>query len=651
MSEPTVYYYGKNKAAKVNGQWWKEPDNGKRADAIVGCATLIAHRQRTRRRLANLYAQMYSNQRLDSVYHLGTARQQTQVYTDPYGMGTRLVLNVTQSCVDTVAAKIAKNRTRVRFLTTGGNWKAQQKIKLLTKFGDGLFDQCGVYPAGQQMFVDGCIFEGGILKVLTEPDGSIKVERVLPIEILVDDGEAIYGNPRTMFQELIADRDVLIDRHCDKKTNKGREDARKLSDAPGYDPISGKDSGDSSLVRVYEGWHLPSLRDSADGVHAIATSGVCLVSEKWEKETFPFVKFSWNRRLSGWWGQPLAEQLLPLQLELNNMMERARTALQHMAVPRWLLPIGSGVDEDSINDDPRGSFMYYNADKPPPQPFVAPALPREFYDRMYRIKEEAYEISGVSQLSASGVKPAGLNAKIALEEYRDIETERFIIPGQNFELAHVQLMGLMVDAARDMYAAGKAFRVRAPGAKFLEQIDWKSIDLDKEKYTIGRFPASLFPNSVSGRVQRAQDLMENGWIDKEEALRLMDVPDLEPVVSLRLASMDAIRRQIDNILEDGNYASPEPYLEAPRALRMAQGAFLKAQNEGCPEEHLDLLDRWVQELDERVQSMTPQAPAVDPAAQQAATAQQAQMQVDPAMQMAAVQTGGVPALPSYTASV
>lgn len=644
----TYYYNGRGATQKVNPRWWAEKDPGKRADAIVGAAKLIAERQRSRRRLANLYAQLYSNQTLSSVYHLGTAKQQAQTYTDPYGMGTRLTLNVVQSCIDTAASKIAKNRTRVRFLTTAGNWAQQKRSKLLTRFGDGLFDAGGVYPAGQRMFTDGCIFEGGVLEVFTEPDGSIKVERVVPIELLVDDAEAIYGNPRTMFRQLVADRDVVIERFCDRKTVAGRDNAKRLADEAGYDPITGSASADSNLIMVTKAWHLPSLRDSADGVHAIAIQGATLHSEQWSQPRFPFVKFSWNDRLTGWWGQPLAEQLLPIQLELNNMVEKARIALRHMAVPRWLLPVGSGVDEDSINNDPRGSFLYYNADKPPPQPFVAQALPREFYERMYRLKEEAYEISGVSQLAASSVKPAGLNAAVAIEEFRDIETERFVIPGQRFEQAHVDLMGLMVNAARDMYKAGVKIRVRAPGTKLLEEIDWKNIDLDEDQYVIQRFPSSLLPNSVAGRLQRVEDLMAGGWIDKEEGLRLLDAPDLEPVVSIKLASLDAIRRQIDLILEDGEYASPEPYIESARALRMAQGAFLKAQSQGCPEDRLDLLDRWVQELDERVQSQAAPAMAADPAAQQAQVAQQAQMQAqitgDPRQQM----MGGTPALPSMT---
>lgn len=644
----TTYYYNGQGKAQINTRWWAEPSSSKRADAIVATAGAINERQRTRKRLANLYAQLYSNQTLGSIYHLGTARQGAQQYTDPYGMGTRLTLNVVQSCIDTVSAKIAKNRTRVRFLTTAGNWKQQKRAKLLTRFGDGLFDAAGVYPAGQKMFVDGCIFEGGILEVYTTPDGSVCVDRVVPIELLVDDAEAIYGNPRNMFRQMVADRDVVTERFCDRKTVVGRDNAKRLADEPGYDPITGSQSSASNMIMVTKAWHLPALRDSADGVHAIAIQGACLHSEQWKRPQFPFVKFSWNDRLAGWWGQPLAEQLLPIQLELNNMVEKARIALGHMAVPRWLLPIGSGVDEDAINDDPRGGFMYYNADKPPPQPFVAPALPREFYERMYKLKEEGYEISGVSQLAASSVKPAGLNAAVAIEEFRDIETERFVIPGQRFELAHVQLMGLMVNAARDMYQEGKAIRVRAPGSKLLEEIDWKNVDLDEDQYSITRFPSSLLPNSVAGRLQRVEDLMAGGWIDKEEGLRLLDAPDLEPVVSIKLASLDAIRRQIDLILEDGEYASPEPYIESARALRMAQGAFLKAQSEGCPEDRLDLLDRWVQELDERVHAQAAPALGADPAAQQAQIAAQAQGQAqitgDPRMQM----MGGTPALPSMT---
>jgi hypothetical protein len=648
MSE-TVYYYNTGGKQVTNPRWWTLSEASDVGGSVVAGARAIMARQSSRRRLANLFAQLYSNQRLSSVYELGTTKNQAAVFTDPYGLGTRGTYNVVQVVVDTAAAKIAKNRTRVRLLTTDGNWRQARQAKQLTRFVDGLFDAAGVYPQGQEMFIDGCVFEGGLLKVYSLPDGTICADRVLPIEVLVDDLEGMYGRPRNLYHRQLTHRDVARSR-CDRKTQKGREAYARLADVPGEDPISGKLSGDSDMVALVEAWHLPTYDEAGDGRRAVAFDGGLVEVGDWKREYFPFTKFSWNSRRVGWWGQPLAEIVLPIQLQLNHFLEKERIAIDHMCVPRWLLPIGSGVSLDAINDDPRGSILEYNSDKPPPQPFTANAMPPQFYERLDKLKSEAFELAGISQLSASAVKPAGLNAAVALQEYRDAEEQRLVIPGQRFEEAHVQLAKLMINEARWLYHEKglKDLKARAPGSKFIEEIKWSDVDLREDQYTIQRFPSALLPNSVAGRLQRVEDLIQGGWIDREEGLRLLDAPDLERIVSPRLASLEAIRRQIDLILEDGDYSSPEAYLEPSRALAVAQGEFLTAQAQGAPEDRLDLLDRWIQELDEKVQRMAaeaqPQQPQPMASQQQVSPEQAAAEQAGMVPQL----MGGTPALPSFT---
>ena len=46
----------------------------------------------------------------------------------------RVQMNICQSMVDTVTAKVTSSYPKVQFLTDGGSFKAQQKAKRLTKF-------------------------------------------------------------------------------------------------------------------------------------------------------------------------------------------------------------------------------------------------------------------------------------------------------------------------------------------------------------------------------------------------------------------------------------------------------------------------------------------------------------------------------------
>ena len=57
---------------------------------------------------------------------------------------------------------------------------------------------------------------------------------------------------------------------------------------------------------------------------------------------------------------------------------------------------------------------------------MTPAFINEQYMKTVQIlKEQAYELVGISQLSAQSSKPAGLNSGIALTTMEDIESDRF----------------------------------------------------------------------------------------------------------------------------------------------------------------------------------------------------------------------------------
>ena len=71
--------------------------------------------------------QLYSNQNIQSLQ--GDGYDQPDPFDDD-----RLVLNVVQSVINAVTAKISTNRPRCMPLTEGGNWFLQEQAKDLGKF-------------------------------------------------------------------------------------------------------------------------------------------------------------------------------------------------------------------------------------------------------------------------------------------------------------------------------------------------------------------------------------------------------------------------------------------------------------------------------------------------------------------------------------
>ena len=592
---PVVYHQSGNTAGRgaVNPRWWDQDDP---SASIIEVAGGIERDQQMRRMRDLVHASLYANQPLDSLYQLGVMKTPAG-WWDPLGIGHKLTWNIVQVIIETAAAKISKNRPRPMFLTSGGNYSLQRRAKGLSKFVEGVFDAGRVYQEGQRCFIDGCVFDAGIMKVYV--DGSeIKYQRVLPAEILVDDTEAVYGQPRSLYQSVYAHRDLLIEAFGSKKTEEGRRLIDKIKAAKGVDPANQLGAGD--MIRTVEGWHL-AAGDDHKGRHCIIIDGASLFSEEWTKSYFPFPWFKWGDRLVGMWGQGLAERLVGVQLEITKLLRRIQEAIHKMAVPRIYYEKGSEVTKSKYSNE-IGIFIPFVGQ--PPREMVAQAMSPEVYQHLERLYAKAFEIARLSQLSAIGQKPAGLDAAVALREFHDIENEGFVVVGQRYEQFYLDAARITVDMARELYES-RDKRVKAPGTRLLEEIAWRDVNMKEDQYVMRAFPVSLLPTTPAGRLQKVQELLNGGLIDREMALSLLDFPDIEGAISLHTSAVDDIRRVIENIVEHGEYETPEPAQNLPLMLKMAQSAYLKARNDGVVEKRLDLLLRLMTETQETISDLGP----------------------------------------------
>ena len=582
-------------------RWWKENEPGKHIGAVV---KRLEADQGDRLRTWLAYARLYANQSIDSLYaagmYLGSGARNPMA---------RVTYNLAGAVVDTAAAKIAKNNPRPLFLTTGGVWSQRKRGKLLGQFVEGVFDATGAYEEGKRAFVDGAVFGDGFVKIYADPDSAeIKIERVLPHEVWVDETEGMYGCPRAVYQRQFIHRDVLLDQY-------GKDDEVRayIDAAEGANPGRGG-SQTSDMIAVYEGWRLPSRPGAKDGVHSIAVMDGQLWSGPWTKDYFPFARFTYAPRVIGYYSGGMVEQIAGIQFEINKLLQTIRRSQHLMGVPRWMMPTGSDIRKEHITNE-EGSFIFYNGTIEP-KPFVAPSVSPELYNQLESLWQKGFEVSGVSQLSATAQKPAGLNSAVALREYSDIESERFVLVGQRYEAMFVQIAKVVVDLARDLYANKPSTRVKAPGTRMLNEIAWGDVSMSEDKYSTRVFPTSILPSTPAGRMQKVSELIEAGFIPKERGMALLDFPDLDEAVSLELAAYNDVSRIIEAITEDGTYETPEPHMDLQLAVKMGQSAYLKARTDGCPPRHLQLLRNWIQECFEMSQ---------DPGSQLGIQMQQAQV--------------------------
>lgn len=506
----------------------------------------------------------------------------------------RVTLNVVKSVSDTVTSRIAKARPRPRFLTSGGNFSLRRRAQLLEKWVEAQFYTSGVYRLAPKIFLDACVFGTAAAQVYRDKT-EIKVERVFPGELFVDQAEGYYGEPQNIYRTKYINRDVLIEMFPEHERIIRQADTS--GDTDYYTDVVGRDST-ADQVCVIEGWHLSSGPDASDGRHQIAIGTGTLLDEEYNRNYFPFVTINWSDRLRGFWGIGLAEELTGIQVEINRLLMKIQRAFHLLSVPWVMVEASSKIKKAHINNQ-IGAIIPYTGTPPivRPNQTISP----EIFSHLDRLYQRAFEIAGVSQLSATSLKPAGLESGIALREYSDIETERFAVVSRQYEQMFLDIALRMVDLGKEIAEEEPDFSVVAERDKFtVQQVKWKDVDMDKDSYVLKVFPASSLPRTPGGRLAMIQELMNNGLVDPEEGKRLLDFPDLEKSQQLDRASSDNIDRILEMMLDDGVYEAPEPFMDHQLALKKTQATYNKAVNDGVPEDRLQLLRQFMVATNEMI---------------------------------------------------
>ena len=572
--------------------WWNKPDDQIHETTIIYARTLEQD-QSVRRLQMIQFARLYQNQD-PGVYY--TALNASNALNASASRWTSR--NVIKSCIDTATSKVGKSRPRPVLQTEGGDSALQRKAKGLTQFLDGQIDQMDLYDKAAAVFRDSCIFGLGAMKFMLNTDvGTVECERVLPDELIVDDADALYGNPQQIHHRKYMSRTALA-----KKFPKYTTQIMKAQSA--FTDLSMRVSG-IDLIRVIESWKLKSSETATDGKVALCIDGATLSVSEWDKDYLPFMIFRWCDRIAGFYGYGIAEELYGTQLEINKLLRSIQQAQHLIAVPRVFMQSGTNVT--SKIDNTIGAVVKYTGSAPTFH--TAQAMQNEVYSHLKWLVQSAYDQVGISQLSANSQKPAGLESGVALREYQDIESERFYVIGQRWERWHLDCAQVIIDLTKDLMEMGKNPTVKVQDNEFLKTIDWKSVNMPDDKYVLRMFAANILPTTPAAKLAKVQELIQSGMIPQEEGMKLLDFPDFKQYRNQILASSDLTDKMIDQILEHGKYVSPEPQMDLAKAQSVGQQRYLEAKLNGVPPARLSLLNRWL----EAVKGMIPAAPvAVNP---------------------------------------
>lgn len=530
------------------GDWWNADSKKEMCEKLLATASFLKEQNAYRYRQASLFASLYGNTPLFG--WLGS--NLSKLTTKKQLPNDRPTMSVITSCVDTIVSKMTQNKPRPIFLTDNGDYKQRSLAKQLNSFIAGELYQTKAYQLGEMIMRDAAVWGTGCVKVIETQDKRVGLERRIATQLLVDSNEAFLGDPRQLYELQLVDRKVLAAMFPDYRSVIDRAETAYP------DSSENSEKTVSDQVMVVEAWRLPSGPGAGDGLHAIACTAGPIEEEKWEKDKFPFAFLNYSQAQVGFWGQGLAERQMGTQNAINQLLITIHKSINLVGVPRVFVEDGSKVVKAQLNNDV-GAIVTYRGTKPSYE--IAQCVPVELYQQLERLIQFAYQQEGISQLSSTAQKPAGLNSGEALRQYDDIQSDRFSALQKHYENLYVDLSYLIIDKAKDICERDGEYQTIYPDKNGTKEIDLPASDLLKDPFVIQCFDMSSLPRDPAGRAAKITEYMQAGLYTPQEGRRLLGFADTEQEDKLQNAGEERILKILDEIIEDGKYTPPDPFMD------------------------------------------------------------------------------------------
>lgn len=434
-------------------------------------------------------------------------------------------LNVIKSCIDTLSSKIAQSKVRPFFNCVNGSFKDIQTVKSAQQFFDQYYDAEDVNKKVSEAFRDACIFENGYIFIDVD---TKKIDKALPWQVYERPSELSYGKvTRTYFER----KDYPITLLPSKVLN-AIKDKLGLAEYVTY----GLYFDTVNKIKVY---YVPEYD--------------FILEEPFEAERTPFIRIYYNCPVSGNTSNSVVDMLYTIQLEINTLMNKIKDASQLNIAMTYLIPKGSGLKTGQLNNR-IGNIIEYEPTSNMTGSPVTVSTP-SFIDPQYmqllnELIAKAYELVGISALSAQSKKPTGLNSGIALSTMEDVESERF-------ETQLNQVIKSYVDIARTCLEVFPKDEDILPEVTTRMTIKWGDIVEESKKMQIQFSSADALSKDPSQKLQQLIALAQAGVIPQSRISQFMEIPDLQGGYSIANNAINAVMSIIQDCVNNDVFDIPE----------------------------------------------------------------------------------------------
>lgn len=419
--------------------------------------------------------------------------------------------NVIKSVIDSLVSKLSNNKVRPFFAPVDGTFKTKKVIRQAQQFFDIYYDKINLNNIISETFKDACIFDIGY--ILINPF-TFEVERVPSycIEELNANGENKVALIKWIHQPSLA-----LDKYG-------------VSTQRQYVNIEMLIKDDEAILYVDE-----------KKVKTITTSG------------YPIVNVYYNEPINNGKTVSIVDELEGIQTQIDLINSRIAATSQLTPANLVFIDEQSGLKASDVNNkdcqiypvgiQPGNTANPVNVVTPVPfDPSWSTML--DFYIN------KAYDMIGISQLSAQSRKPSGLDSGVALQTMEDIESDRFEVQVNHFINAYIDVTRKLIEIIPEDVEI-------LPADKYQSTMTWASIKEQDNLYKVQYSAATSLSKDPAERAKQIIQMSQIGLITPSKAAELMDMPDLTDAYTDAEAMEMAVAAVINNAVEYDLYDVPE----------------------------------------------------------------------------------------------
>ena len=421
--------------------------------------------------------------------------------------------NIIASCIETLCSKIASQKVRPFFNTVNGTFKEMQIARQSQVFFDQLYEENNVNKVVTNAFKTACIFDKGIVKIAD--DG---ITNRLPWNVYVDPREASYGQITQVAEKLPKTPGRLLELKYGIKANRNLD------------------------YTVYEYY---DVMEHIKAVYVLELNKV--IKEKYEPNIIPYLMIHYSDPIKGNTSQSVVDQLYGIQMQIDELLSVMKDSIAMNPGMTLLVPRSSNIKTNMLSNR-TGQIIQYD---PIPNQTGSPItyatndiISAQFVQLLDKLKNDAYEIVGISQLSATSQKPEGLNSGVALSTMEDIESDRFETQLNNVIRLYVDI----AKACLDIFPPDKNI---LPDDITRANIKWADIVAARNNMKIQFSAAQSLSKDPSEKLKQLTALAQAGVIPQSHIATLMELPDLNSGYNLANNAFNAVYTFIDDVIKNG----------------------------------------------------------------------------------------------------